>query len=207
MVINIDYDAINGVEKEEEQVYLEKYEAEITKVVTDILKQELYCQSKDEDLDILNLDSLVQSMYVSIQFVSQEDIRRINNEYRNVDRVTDVLSFPMYEGEELKKIKRLIKASVKEYKTKDIEDIKPKYIAGNSEYSNMTIGDIVICFDRIKEQAEEYGHSIGRELMYMIVHAMLHLLGYDHIEKEDKQKMRKREEAILRKYGYTVENK
>ncbi len=204
MVINIDYDVENGVENKEEQIYLEKYRAEITKVITDILKQELYCQSKDCNLDILNVKSLINSMYVSIEFVSKEDIRSINNEYRNVDKVTDVLSFPMFEVEELKQIKRLIKASIKEYDTKDEDEIKPKYIAGNNAYSNITIGDIIICFDKIKEQAEEYGHSIGRELMYMIVHAMLHLLGYDHIIEEDKKKMRKREEAILRKYGYTV---
>lgn len=204
MVINIDYDVENGVENKEEQIYLEKYRTEITKVVTDILKQELYCQSKDCNLDILNVRSLINSMYISIEFVSKEDIKTINKEYRDVDKVTDVLSFPMYEVEELKQIKRLIKASMKEYENKNEEDIKPKYLAGNNTYSNITIGDIIICFDKIKEQADEYGHSIGRELMYMIVHAMLHLLGYDHIEEADKKKMRKREEAILRKYGYTV---
>ena len=113
-----------------------------------------------------------KNLYVNIVLTSPENIRKMNKEYRKIDKETDVLSFPMFEKEELEKIKN----------------------------SNQDIlGDIVISIQRVKEQAEEYGHSFKRELSYMVVHGFYHLMGYDHMEEEDKIVMRQKEENILQK--------
>ena len=102
-------------------------------------------------------------------------IRRTNKTYRNIDKETDVLSFPMFEKEELQeKIKNGQPFPVKE-----------------------ALGDVMISIERVKEQAQEYGHSFQRELAYMLVHGFYHLMGYDHIEEEDKKQMRNKEEVIL----------
>lgn len=111
------------------------------------------------------------SVYISITLTNPENIRRLNKEYRNIDSETDVLSFPMFEKEEIQKIKKM-------------------------EYRE-TLGDIVISIKRVEEQAKEYGHSFERELSYMIVHGFYHLMGEDHIEEEDKLKMRAKEENVL----------
>ena len=102
---------------------------------------------------------------VNITIVSQKEIQRLNNEFRGIDRVTDVLSFPLFEKDELK--------------------------TGEMLDENITsdIGDIVICKVRAKEQAKEYGHSLLRELCFLSLHGFLHLLGYDHIEKKDEEIM------------------
>ena len=96
----------------------------------------------------------------------------MNNQYRNIDKETDVLSFPMFEKEELEKL---------ENANQDI------------------LGDIVISIDKVKQQAEEYGHSFKRELAYMAVHGFYHLMGYDHMNEDDKKEMRQKEENILEK--------
>jgi len=117
-------------------------------------------------------------LYISITLTTPEHIQEINKQYRNVDKETDVLSFPMFEKEELEcKIKN------KEFEHEDV------------------LGDIVISIDKVKRQAEDYGHSFERELSYMIVHGFYHLMGYDHIEEEDKIKMRPKEENVLEKLG------
>ena len=103
-----------------------------------------------------------------------ENIRKINKEYRNVDRETDVLSLPMFEKEDLEeKIKK------QDFEHEDV------------------LGDIVISIKRVEGHAKEYGHSFERELSYMLVHGFYHLMGYDHIEEADKIKMRPKEEKIL----------
>ena len=113
-------------------------------------------------------------LYISITLTTPANIRKINKEYRNIDKETDVLSFPMFEQEEIKEI---IKS-----KQQLVEDV---------------LGDIVISIKRVQEQAVEYGHSFERELSYMLVHGFYHLMGYDHIEEKDKEKMRPKEEKIL----------
>ena len=112
---------------------------------------------------------------LSVTFVSPEEIHELNRDYRGVDRVTDVLSFPQYEADEL------------------------SYYAGNPDETpdELMIGDVVICLEKAKSQAEEYGHSLERELIYLFTHSVLHLLGYDHEEDEDKSVMRAREEEIM----------
>ncbi len=110
-------------------------------------------------------------LYIDITLTNPENIRKLNNEYRNIDKETDVLSFPMFEKQE-------------------IDDIK------NVEHEE-SLGDIVISIERVKEQAVEYGHSFERELAYMVVHGFYHLMGEDHIEEADKEIMRAKEENVL----------
>lgn len=115
------------------------------------------------------------NFYLSITLTSPKEIHKLNKEYRNVDKETDVLSFPMFEKEELDNIIAVQKKNlVKE-----------------------PIGDIVISIEKVEEQAKEYGHSFERELSYMIVHGFYHIMGYDHIEEKDKVIMRPKEEKIL----------
>lgn len=116
---------------------------------------------------------------LSVTFVEPEEIHELNSEYRGVDRVTDVLSFPQYEPEDL------------------------TYYAENPDDTpeELMLGDVVICMAKAVEQAEEYGHSIERELIYLFTHSVLHLLGYDHEEAEDKKIMRSREEEIMEWLG------
>ena len=113
-------------------------------------------------------------LYVNIILTNPENIRKINSKYRNIDKETDVLSFPMFEKEEL------------ETRDEVIMDI---------------LGDIVISINKVKKQAAEYGHSIERELSYMVVHGFYHLMGYDHIVEAERRIMREKEENILEKLG------
>ena len=112
---------------------------------------------------------------------TKEEIREINKEQRNIDKPTDVLSFPALEYDEEYKLAQPI--------TQDCYD---------PEYNAVFLGDMVICDDKIREQAEEYGHSYERELSYLTVHSMYHLLGYDHETEELKRDMREKEEKILK---------
>lgn len=111
---------------------------------------------------------------VSFSFADEEEIRRLNAAYRDKDAVTDVLSFPQYD---------------------DLRELD------NEE--EICLGDVVICGRVARRQAEEYGHSYERELLYLFVHSILHLLGYDHIEEEEKRQMRIREEYVMEKIGLT----
>lgn len=113
-----------------------------------------------------------KKLYVNIVLTNPENIRKMNKEYRNIDKETDVLSFPMFEKYELEEREAL---------NKDI------------------LGDIVISVERVSKQAVEYGHSFERELSYMAVHGFYHLMGYDHIDEKDKIKMRHKEEVVLEK--------
>lgn len=114
------------------------------------------------------------NLYISITLTTPSEIKIINNEFRKIDKETDVLSFPMFEKDELDE---MVKSGVNEI---------PE-----------TIGDVIISVDRVKEQAEEYGHSFERELAYMVVHGFYHLMGYDHMVDEDKAVMRAKEENVL----------
>ena len=113
-------------------------------------------------------------LYITVTFTNPENIQSINKEYRNIDKPTDVLSFPMFQKEELDK-----KIEEKDFQYQDI------------------LGDIVISIPKVEEQAKEYRHSFERELSYMLVHGFYHLMGYDHMEEKDKQVMRTKEEKVL----------
>ena len=137
-----------------------EYEEIIKKVIEQCYKEE-------------NLEN--SKLFITITLTNPENIQKINKEYRNIDKPTDVLSFPMFEKKEL-----------------------DKKIADNDfEYEDI-LGDIIISIERVKEQAEEYGHNFERELSYMVVHGFYHLMGYDHIKEEDKNIMRPKEEKILK---------
>lgn len=132
-----------------------------------------------EDIDFTNVYNIckftckkldVINPLFNITIVDKDRIQEINREYRNKDSVTDVISFAFEEYQDFK-----------------YDDIR-------------FLGEIYICYERCKEQAEEYGHSIQRELCYLSVHGLLHLLGYDHIKEEDKKVMRALEEEILSEY-------
>ncbi|WP_324823829.1 rRNA maturation RNase YbeY [Sinanaerobacter sp. ZZT-01] len=113
-----------------------------------------------------------QTITVSVTFVSTEEIKELNRVYRNKDAVTDVLSFPQFE---------------------DLNEVK--------EAEEVCLGDVVICPEQALLQADEYGHSGERELVYLFVHSMFHLLGYDHMNEEEKTEMRKQEEKIMNQIG------
>ena len=117
----------------------------------------------------------------------EAEIRRLNAEARGIDAVTDVLSFPSLDGIRGKALK------------------KADFPFEVDEDGNIFLGSIVICEKRAREQAEEYGHSYMRELHYLAVHGLWHLLGYDHMTEEDKPEMRAKEEKILSKLGITRE--
>ena len=141
------------------------YEEIIKKVITECFYE--------EELDKTKL-------YIEITLTTPKNIRNINKKFRGIDKETDVLSFPMFEKED-------IEEGLKNNKF-NIED---------------ALGSIVISIQRVKEQAEEYGHSFERELSYMIVHGFYHLMGYDHIQEDEKQQMRTKEENILNKLKIT----
>ncbi len=129
-------------------------------------------------LDEKNIDN--QNVSISISAVDKDKIHQINKEYRNVDRPTDVLSFPIFSREEI----NLFSSLEEEKKVKELE-----------------LGDIIICIDILEEHAKEYGTGILREMLYMITHGVCHLLGYDHEVEKEKQEMRILEEKILDKIG------
>lgn len=124
---------------------------------------------------------------VSLIFVDNETIREINLDTRGIDRATDVLSFPMLEYE----TRNVFKQCYLNYKFSPID----------LNEGNLVLGDIVLSLERAKEQSEEFGHSFIREVCYLVIHSILHLLGYDHMEEDDKVIMRTREEEILNKFN------
>jgi probable rRNA maturation factor len=126
---------------------------------------------------------------VSIIFIDNEEIRIINKENRNIDKVTDVLSFPMLDYPDGKVFKEVY--SQYKFEETDFDD------------GSLVLGDIALSLEKVKEQSEEFYHSFFREAAYLTVHSMLHLLGYDHMEEDDKVVMRKREEEILEKFNIT----
>ena len=117
--------------------------------------------------------------------MNNEEIREINNDTRNIDRETDVLSFPMLEYEENKVFKDIY--------------LDYEFDATYKDGDNLVLGDIVLSLEKALEQSKEYNHSFKRECSYLVVHSVLHLLGYDHMNEEEKTIMRKREEEILSK--------
>lgn len=150
---------------------LEYLDLEENKQYDEIIKKVVEQCFREENME----DS---KLYISITLTTPEHIHEINKQYRNVDRATDVLSFPMFEKEEI--------------------DSK---IANHDFEHEDVLGDIVISIEQVEKQAKEYGHSFEREFAYMLVHGFYHLMGYDHIKEEDKVIMRPKEENVLEKLG------
>ena len=142
----------------------------------DIIKTVIKTVCEKEKLDF--------DCYVSVIITDKEEIREINKEQRNIDKPTDVLSFPFLEFDENYNL--LCEPEPEDY---------------DPEYNAVCLGDTVICYDKICEQAEQYGHSVERELAYLTAHSIYHLLGYDHITEELKHDMRIKEEEALEASG------
>lgn len=128
---------------------------------------------------VLHEENFNDNAEIELTFVDDEQIKELNKEYRNIDKSTDVLSFPLGEN--------------------GIYDKNPE----NGFYM---LGDIVISVDHAEKQADLYGHGIEREIAFLTVHSMLHLLGYDHVDGGEQQRiMRQKEETVLEKMGLAVE--
>ena len=122
--------------------------------------------------EVLRVENFAENTEVSLSVVGRDTIHKLNKEYRNVDRPTDVLSFPMDEE-----------------------------AYDNEGNPLILLGDIVICLDVARDQACDFGHSLEREMMYLICHSTLHLLGFDHIEEDDKKQMRAKEKEVMKNLG------
>ena len=125
-------------------------------------------------LQVLESEGIDFDCFIDVTIVDGETIRAMNAEYRDKDAVTDVLSFPQFD---------------------DWDDLP--------EEGEIVLGDVVICMERAAEQAEEFGHSLEREVLYLFVHSIYHLLGYDHMEEDEKREMREKEEAVMTELGLT----
>ena len=128
------------------------------------------------------------SLYICVTLTDPKNIREINKKYRNIDKETDVLSFPMFEKDELDKLIATNLLKTFNLKNGALQDI---------------MGDIIISIERVEEQAQEYGHSFEREFAYMLVHGFYHLRGYDHMVEEEKAQMREKEENVLSQLNIT----
>ena len=124
--------------------------------------------------EALRYEGVNDNTEVSVTIVDNEEIRKINNKFRNIDRATDVLSFPLID-----------------FDNESLPD----------DGSKIYLGDIIISIERAKEQAKEYGHSIDREIGFLTTHSMLHLLGYDHMVPEEEKEMFAKQEEILNNLG------
>ena len=134
------------------------------------VSEELIEKIKDIILECLDYEDYDDNYEVSLSFVDNKEIHELNKEYRGIDRATDVLSFPLLVEDEF-----------------------------GVDFGEESWGDIVISLERAFEQSREYNHSFEREVCFLVCHSMFHLLGYDHMNDEDKAKMRTREEEILGK--------
>ena len=139
-----------------------EYEIIINKVVNECFK----------------IEKLNDFLYISIVLTNPDNIKKINKQYRNIDKETDVLSFPMFEKDEILGLEHINHEEV--------------------------LGDIVISIDKVEKQAKEYGHSFERELSYMVVHGFYHLMGEDHTNEEEKKIMREKEEKVLANIGSII---
>ena len=133
----------------------------------DVMPEEDMTELMEEAAALILEDAGVRAdeAEISVTFVTDEEIRELNAQFRGIDRATDVLSFPQFE---------------------DVQDIPDEGPA--------VLGDVVISLERARAQAEEFGHSEKRETIYLFVHSILHLLGYDHMEEDEKKEMRAAEE-------------
>ncbi len=129
----------------------------VTKELEDLLEKVI--------LESLRVEGNKDDYEVSISFVENDEIRELNREYRNVDSITDVLSFPM-------------------------ED--------EFDFGTPILGDIIISIEKADEQAKEFGHSLEREIAYLTCHSMFHLMGYDHMEDDEKSAMRLKEKQVMK---------
>lgn len=133
---------------------------------------------------VLKYEAVITATEVAVTIVNNEAIHDINLEQRGVDSATDVLSFPMI---------HFTKDGIKEEQV--AQELK------NPENNEVYLGDVVISWDKVEEQSITYGHSIDRELAFLIVHSLLHLLGYDHEDEEEEKSMVHKQKEIMTLMG------
>ena len=121
---------------------------------------------------------------MSLSVVTPSEIQQLNKSFRGVDAVTDVLSFPTIDNP-----------------TRKVLNVDDFSLDVNPDTGKLNLGDVVICKERAVEQAKEYGHGVKREMSFLALHGMLHLLGYDHVEPQDEQQMTRLQDEILAKYN------
>lgn len=138
--------------------------------------------------EVLDSENCPYEVIVDVTLTDNDGIHLMNKEFRNIDRPTDVLSFPNVDYSEPADFE-------------GIEEMIEDYF--DPESGELCLGDIVISIDKVYEQAEEFGHSPKREYAFLIAHSMLHLLGYDHMEPEEAKVMESKQENILAKVGIT----
>ncbi len=126
---------------------------------------------------------------INVVLTGNEEIHQVNKEFRNIDKATDVLSFPMIDYES----------------PADFDSLEEYMEYFNPETGELLLGDIMISIEQAKKQAKEYNHSLERELAFLTAHSMLHLCGYDHMEDSERVVMEQKQEEILQLLGITRE--
>lgn len=139
-------------------------------------------------VEILDSEQCPYEVQINVLLTDNEGIREFNNEYRQIDRETDVLSFPNLDYE----IPGDFEID---------EDMEADYF--DPDTGELILGDIIISVDKVAEQAENYGHSVKREFAFLVAHSMLHLCGYDHMEPDEAAIMEEKQETALRNLGIT----
>lgn len=154
---------------------------------------ELDAQQIVEDVmsAVLDMEGCPYEAQVNLLITDNDGIWEFNREHRDVDAPTDVLSFPMISFES-------------EADFSVVEEDEAAYF--EPESGELLLGDIIISWDKVKEQAEKYGHSRKREFAFLTAHSMLHLCGYDHMEAEEARIMEEKQESVLNKLGITRES-
>lgn len=136
---------------------------------------------------VLDHENCPYESQIELLLTSNDEIHSINKEYRDIDRATDVLSFPMLDFET----------------PADFDFLEEDETAFDPETGELMLGNIVISKEKVIEQAKEYGHSLKREYAFLIAHSMLHLLGYDHMEEDERIIMETKQREILEDLGIT----
>lgn len=160
-------------------IYYSDEENRLTQEIRDLMEKAAFRAVSLELGDVTGdpADAASIDAEIGVTVVDAEEIKQLNRDYRGNDSVTDVLSFPQYD---------------------DMEEMAEDIASGTA---SVLIGDVVICYDRVLSQAEEYGTGVTREFVYLFTHSILHLMGYDHMEEEERAEMRAREELILDSIG------
>ena len=177
--------------------------------VTEILWKDIPEQVEYEEF----VDKIIQTcfkvekidptlFYICVILTNPKTIKEYNQKYRNINRETDVLSFPIFEKEELDVLINKTEENSLEQGT-NLKKLNDENEIIKSGLVQDVLGDIIISIDRVKQQAEEYGHSFEREFAYMLVHGFYHLRGYDHMVEDEKKVMRQKEENVLKQLNIT----
>lgn len=158
-----------------ENEYEDKINIPYEKIINDIIEESLIFEECPYEIE------------VNVIITNNDEIHKINKEYRNIDRPTDVLSFPLADYENPSDFDRL-------------EESPEDYF--NVDTGELMLGDIIVSFDKVVEQAKSYNHTIERELAFLVAHSMLHLFGYDHMIDSERIIMEEKQEKILANKGY-----